>query len=160
MWCSVRFDLEKDQAPGLGGHQHRSSSIALVQNSYPNNVEVSIVHDITNYAEGHETVWQTWLLTENCFPCYLHRILEHNTNFIHNWVLCKTNLTLRTDPLQKSLHAFVYFSTLFLTCSHLHVYSCWPRVAHNLMQMNLHVTRCIQPWKFGLQTLICILACT
>ena len=80
MWCSVRFDLEKDQAPTLGGHQRRSSSIAVVQNSYSNNMVVSIVDDITDDAEGHETVLQTWLLTENCFPCYLHRILEHDAH--------------------------------------------------------------------------------
>ena len=140
MWCSVRFDLGKYQAPRLGGHQHRSSSIAVVQNSYSNNMVVSIVQDITDDAEGHETVWQTWLLTENCLPCYLHRILGHDKDSLHNWLFCKTNITLTTDPLQKSLHTFVYCSSLFLTCSHLHICSCSPRVAHNLKQMNLHVT--------------------
>lgn len=124
MWCSIRFDLEKDQAPTLGEHQRRSSSIALVQNSYSNNMVVSIVDDITDDAEGHETVLQTWLLTENCFPCYLHRILEHDTVSLHNWVFCKTNITLTADPLQKSLRASVYCSKLFLTCSYLHIYSC------------------------------------
>ena len=39
---------------------------------------------ITDDAEGHETVLQTWLLTENYFPCYLHGILEHDTDSLDN----------------------------------------------------------------------------
>ena len=74
----------KDQAPRMDGHQYRSSSITLVQNSHSNYMAVSIVCDMTDTAEGHGIAWQTWLLTENFSPHYLHRIIEHGKNSLHN----------------------------------------------------------------------------
>jgi hypothetical protein len=70
-----------------------SSSIAVVQNRYSNNMVISVVCDMTDAAEGHETVWQAWLLI-----VYLHRILESDTNSLHYLVFCKINITLTTDP--------------------------------------------------------------